>query len=106
MTLHSAYIGAADHVFRAREIRRLEPQSRWDKETINSVIGVLCAVDIGQVDSRQTRSSSGPNSTLAIAIGRSTNPEGTTHKARHGLIWRHCGLSRLQSDQGQETSAS
>ena len=31
----------AEGVFRAREIRRLEPQSRWDKEIINSVIGML-----------------------------------------------------------------
>ena len=33
------FIGNADGVFRAREIRRLEPQDRWDKEAIN-VIGV------------------------------------------------------------------
>ena len=33
-------IGNADGVFSAREIRRLEPQSRWDTEAINSVIGV------------------------------------------------------------------
>ena len=33
-------IGAADGVFRAREIGRLEPQSRWDKEVVNNVIGV------------------------------------------------------------------
>ena len=25
---------------RARDVRRLEPQSRWDKEAVNSVIGV------------------------------------------------------------------
>ena len=30
----------ADAVFRAREIRRLEPQSRWDKEAVKNVIGV------------------------------------------------------------------
>ena len=34
------FIGNADGVFRAREIRRLEPQDRWDKEAINNVIGV------------------------------------------------------------------
>ena len=33
------FIGNADGVFRAREIRRLEPQDRWDTEAINSVIG-------------------------------------------------------------------
>ena len=32
------FIGNADGVFRAREIRRLEPQDRWDTETTNSVI--------------------------------------------------------------------
>ena len=34
------FIGNADGVFRAREIRRLEPQDRWDTEAANSVIGV------------------------------------------------------------------
>ena len=34
------FIGNADGVFRAREIRRLEPQERWDAEAINNVIGV------------------------------------------------------------------
>ena len=30
----------AKGVFRAREVRRLEQQGRWDKEAINNVIGV------------------------------------------------------------------
>ena len=34
------FIGNADGVFRAREVRRLEPQDRWDTEAINNVIGV------------------------------------------------------------------
>ena len=34
------FIGNADGVFRAREIRRLTHQSRWDKEAVNNVIGV------------------------------------------------------------------
>ena len=34
------FIGNADGAVRAREIRRLEPQSRWDKEAVNNVIGV------------------------------------------------------------------
>ena len=34
------FIGNADGVFRAREIRRLEPQDRWDTKAIHSVIGV------------------------------------------------------------------
>ena len=33
-------IGNTDGVFRAREIRRLERQSRWDKEAVNNVMGV------------------------------------------------------------------
>ena len=44
------FIGNADGVFRAREIRRLEPQDRWDTEAINSVIGVpKWTVDIPEV---------------------------------------------------------
>ena len=44
------FIGNADGVFRAREIRRLEPQDRWDTESINSVIGVpKWTVDIPEV---------------------------------------------------------
>ena len=31
------FIGNADGVFRAREIRRLEPQDRWNTEAINTV---------------------------------------------------------------------
>ena len=34
------FIGNADGVLRAREIRSLEPQDRRDTEAINSVIGV------------------------------------------------------------------
>ena len=34
------FIGNADGVFRAREIRRLELQDIWDTEAIKSVIGV------------------------------------------------------------------
>ena len=34
------FIGNAGGVFRAREIRRLEPRDRWDKEAIKSIIGV------------------------------------------------------------------
>ena len=34
------FIWNADGVFRAREIRRLEPQDRWDTRAVHSVIGV------------------------------------------------------------------
>ena len=33
------YIGNADGVFSVREFRRVEPQSRWDKEAVNNAIG-------------------------------------------------------------------
>ena len=42
------FIGNADGVFRAHEIRRLELQSSWDKEAINSVIGVLWRMTDGR----------------------------------------------------------
>ena len=35
-----SFVGAAEGVFRAREVRRIEHQDRWDKEAINNVIGV------------------------------------------------------------------
>ena len=52
-------IGNADGVFRAREIRRLDPQDRWDAEAIKDVIGVPWRMTGGRwtVDSGQTRSS-------------------------------------------------
>ena len=33
-------MATAEGVFRAQEVRRIEQQDRWDKEAINSVIGV------------------------------------------------------------------
>ena len=33
------FVETAGGVFRAREVRRIEHQNRWDKETINYVIG-------------------------------------------------------------------
>ena len=42
------FIGNADGVFRAREIRRLEPQDRWGTEAVNSVIGVPWSMTDGQ----------------------------------------------------------
>ena len=50
------FVGNASGVFRAREIRRLEPQDRWDTEAMNRVIEVpwkmtdgRCAVDRPEV---------------------------------------------------------
>ena len=34
------FVETAEGVFRAREVRRLEQQDRWDKEATNNVIGV------------------------------------------------------------------
>ena len=34
------FVRTAEGVFRAREVRRMEHQDRWDKEAINNVIGV------------------------------------------------------------------
>ena len=51
-----------------REIRRLEPQSRWDKEATKNVHWSSMEIDRRQMDSGQTRNSSGPNSDPAIAI--------------------------------------
>ena len=42
------FIGNSDGVLRAREIRRLEPQDRRDREAINSVIGVPWRMTDGQ----------------------------------------------------------
>ena len=43
-----SFIANADGVFRAREVRRLEPQSRWGKEAINNVIGFLWRMAYGR----------------------------------------------------------
>ena len=42
------FIGTAEGVFTAREGRRLEPQSRWDKEAVHNVIGVLWRLTDGR----------------------------------------------------------
>ena len=61
------FIRNADGVLRAREIRRWEPQSRWDKEAVKNIIGVRWS-DRRQMDSGQTRNSSGPDPNAAIAV--------------------------------------
>ena len=50
-------MGTAEGVFRAREVRRLEQQDKWDKEAINNVIGVPWRVADGKwtVDRPVTR---------------------------------------------------
>ena len=51
------FIGNAEGVFRAREIRRLEPRDRWDKEAIRNVIGVPWRMTDGRwtVDTPEVR---------------------------------------------------
>ena len=46
-TSAECFIGNADGVLRARE-RRVEPQSRWNKEATNNVIGVLWRMTDGR----------------------------------------------------------
>ena len=63
------FIGNADGVFRAREIRRLEPQDRWDKDAINNVIGVPLEDDRrknGQLTDQKFGSITHPNPSIAI----------------------------------------
>ena len=62
------FIGNADGVFRACEIRKLESQNRWDKAAINNVIGVPLESDRRQMDSGDTRNSSEPDPNSSIAI--------------------------------------
>ena len=59
------FIGNAEGVFSAREIRILELEDRWDT-------GVPWRI-----------SSSGPRSNPSIAVRGNTNPEGENHQARH-----------------------
>ena len=42
------FVETAEGVFRAREVRRIEHQDRWDKEAINNVIGVLWRIADGK----------------------------------------------------------
>ena len=74
----------ADGVLRAREIRRLEPPSRWDTEAIKNVIGIFWRMTDGRwTVYMQTRSSSGPNPNPSVAIRGCTSAEGENHQARH-----------------------
>ena len=56
------FIGNADGVFRARELRRLELQDRWETEAISSVIGVPWRMRDGKwtVDAPEVRVDSIP----------------------------------------------
>ena len=41
-------VGTAEGVFRAREVRRIKHQDRWDKEAINNVIGISWRIADGK----------------------------------------------------------
>ena len=60
------FTGNTDGVFRARAIRRLEPQDRWDTEAVNSVIGVPWSMTDGKwtVDRPEVRVDPIPNPPL------------------------------------------
>ena len=91
------FIGTADGVFRARKVRRLEPQMRWDKEAVNNVIGVPWRMnDRQQMDSGQTRNSRRPRSFSSCAIRCCTESEGKNNQSRHSAIRSHCRMPRLQ----------
>ena len=78
------FIGDAYGAFKARESKRLAPQSRCDKEANNnSVMGVLWRLidDKRTVDRPEVRVD--PISHQAMAMCRSTISEGKNHKARH-----------------------
>ena len=42
------FVVTAEGVFRAREVRRIEHQDRWDKDAINNVIGVPSRIADGK----------------------------------------------------------
>ena len=42
------FVETAEGVFRAREVRRIEHQDRWDKEAMNSVSGVSWRIADGK----------------------------------------------------------
>ena len=71
------FIGIAFGVFRAREIRRLEPQDRWHTEAINCVIGVPWRMTDGKwtVDRPEVRVDPIPIPPLPLREHESTGRE-------------------------------
>ena len=47
------FVGTAEVALRAREVRRMENQDRWDKEAINNAIGVPWRIADGKMDCGQ-----------------------------------------------------
>ena len=66
-------IGTADGVVRARKVRRLEPQTIWDKEAVNNVIGVLWRMTDGRwtADRPEIREDTVPFPPLPFDVARS-----------------------------------
>ena len=85
------FIGNVDGVFRAREIKRLELQSRWDKEAVNNAIGALWRMTDGRwrVDRPEIRVDPFLIPPLPF--------EGTRSR---------CWMPRLQRNQRQQKGAS
>ena len=98
------FIGNADGVFRAREIRRLEPQDRWDTEAINSVIGVPWRMTDGKwtVDRPEVRVDPIPIPPLPFEGARIQRERIT--KQDIDEFGATIGLPRLQCNQRQQKS--
>ena len=94
------FIEDADGVFRARDIRMLEPHRRWDKEAVNSAIGVPWRLTDGRwtVDRPAVRAGSIPIPPLPLTLilrERITKQDIDE--------FGHTVMLRAQPDQRQET---
>ena len=77
------FIGNADGVFRARGIRIMEPQIRWDKEATTSVIGVPWRLTDGRWTAERLGVCVDPIPIPPLPyVCRSTSSEGKNFKAR------------------------
>ena len=61
------FVVTAEGVFRAREVRRIEHQDRWDKEAINIVVGVPWRIADGKCTGVQ-RGRESPEQTLRLSV--------------------------------------
>ena len=98
------FIGHADGVFRAREIRRLEPQDRWDAEAINSVIGVPWWMTDGKwtVDRPEAQVDPIPIPPLPFEGARVQRERITKQDIQR--VRSHDRMPRLQCNQRQQKS--
>ena len=91
------FVETAEGVFRAREVRRIEHQGRWDKEAMNNVIGVSWRNADGKwtVDRQVTQIDTLPPPPPVPFEGARVQRERIT---RIGLRY-HCRMPGLQCDQ-------